>query len=128
MSAFQVNENCTGCLACVQNCPAGALSYRDEEGQRVILHNLSRCARCATCLRVCPQAAVEFDRLLEGRWEEVVRLELVRCRVCGAPVHAAALGGRLTEKSAAYVEPFCPQHRARNRALAGRSALPKEPG
>jgi ferredoxin hydrogenase large subunit len=116
MSYFQVNEKCNGCLACVQNCPARALDFRDEGENRALLHNMARCARCLTCWRICPQGAVEFQHLLENRWDEVVTLKLIRCRVCGQPVFTDGLPGALDEKLVDLAEPLCPRHRARHQA------------
>lgn len=118
MSYFQVNEKCNGCLACVQNCPASALDFRDEDGKRTLLHNMARCARCATCWRVCPQKAVEFQHLLQNRWDEVATLQLVLCKVCGEPVHAGRLKESLSEKVKEMAEPLCPRHRAERHGLA----------
>jgi len=132
MSYFRVSEACNGCLACVQNCPARALDWRDDADRRTLSHNMARCARCATCWRVCPQRAVEFAHILENAWDEVVTLRLVRCTVCGEPVHTAALHEKLGEKLKELVEPLCPRHRARAAGLARRrevaAALRREPG
>jgi ferredoxin len=103
-SFFRVNKNCNGCLACVRNCPAGALKYTDENGRRTLFHNMTLCARCGHCHRICPENAVEFHHLLDGPWEEVTSLELARCEQCGEPVYtvpfADALGRRLSERPA----------------------------
>jgi len=132
-SFFQVNERCTGCLACVQNCPARALDYRDEGDTRTLLHNMARCARCATCWRVCPEDAIEFQHLLVNRWDEVVRLPLLRCAVCGDPVHTARLPEALDESVRELTEPpLCDRHRARHhgrtQALALAGATKTRPG
>jgi ferredoxin hydrogenase large subunit len=116
MSYFQVNEQCNGCLACVQNCPASALDVRDEQERRTLLHNMSKCARCATCWRVCPQNAIEFQHLLESPWDEVVSLPLVRCRVCGEPVHTIRLAEGLDEQLSDLAAPLCDRHRSRESA------------
>lgn len=116
MSYFQVNEACNGCLACVQNCPARALDARDDGDLRILAHNMSRCARCGTCWRVCPQHAVEFQHLLSGGWDEVVRLPLVRCRICGTPVHTARLSAGLEPALAELAPPLCDLHRAQRQA------------
>jgi flavoprotein len=91
MIYFQVNENCNGCLACVQNCPARALDAKEAGGVQTLFHNMARCARCATCWRICPEHAIEFQHMLQNRWDEVVTHTLVRCEVCGEAVHAERL-------------------------------------
>lgn len=113
MSYFKVNERCNGCLACVQNCPANALDHRDEGETRTILHSMTRCARCATCWRICPQDAIEFQHLLRGEWDTVVTLPLLRCSVCGQPVHTTRLPDSVEEKARDLAEPLCDAHRMR---------------
>jgi ferredoxin len=112
MSHFQVNAKCNGCLACVQNCPANALSYVDKGQKRTILHNIILCARCGNCWRVCPQQAVEFQHLLKGDWQEVVTTDLIRCSVCGDPVYTEGVGRSMTDKLRRDVQPLCPRHRS----------------
>ena len=116
MSFFRVNENCNGCLACVQNCPATALDYVDKGNQRRLLHNMALCARCGQCWRVCPQDAVEFQHLLQSEWDEVVSLHLVRCQVCQEPIFAADFEKTLQEKTATEIAHLCPKHRQRTSA------------
>ena len=108
---FKVNENCNGCLACVQNCPADALNSKDVDDKRTLLHNMTRCARCGTCWRVCPQRAIEFKYLLESDWDPVVTLNLVRCEVCHEALYTTDFGETLTEKLDAETQPLCPRHR-----------------
>lgn len=45
---------CIHCGICVQNCPAGALTW-DENGK--VVWNKSKCIQCDTCLKVCPNNA-----------------------------------------------------------------------
>jgi ferredoxin hydrogenase large subunit len=106
MTYFQVNENCNGCLACVQNCPAGALDARESEGVQTLLHNW----------RICPQQAVEFQYMLQNRWDEVVAHVLVRCEVCGEVVHAERLKESLEPKIRELAEPLCPRHKMERQA------------
>jgi Fe-S-cluster-containing hydrogenase component 2 len=122
MIYFQVNQKCNGCLACVQNCPARALEARENNGTQTLLHNMARCARCATCWRVCPQDAIEFQHMLENRWDEVVTHVLVRCRICNEIVYAQPLTESLDTKVRELVEPLCCRHKMERQAdiLSGR--------
>ncbi len=129
MSYFQVTDKCNGCLACMQNCPADAIDFRDSDNKRTLLHNMARCARCGNCWRVCPQQAIEFQHMLQNQWDEVATLNLAQCAVCGEPVCSTALGETLAEKLGDAGETLCEKHRA---ALASKAkthsayAIPEE--
>ncbi len=111
MRYFQVNDQCNGCLACVQNCPASALRAEDSGTNRVLSHNMARCARCGNCYRICPQEAIEFQFMLENGWDEVKSLELVYCSVCGVPIYTVDYRQTLSEKLGTQIEPVCSKHR-----------------
>ena len=127
MRYFQVNDQCNGCLACVQNCPANALRAEDSDANRVLSHNMARCARCGNCYRICPQEAIEFQFMLENGWDEVKSLELVFCSVCGVPIYTVDYRQTLSEKLGSESEPTCSRHRdevtraAKAHFLKGRS-------
>jgi len=78
---------------------------------------MTKCARCGQCWRVCPQKAIEFQHLLVGRWDDVVTLDLVRCRVCSEPLYTKAYQQKPVNEVNADSDPLCPQHRQRQAAM-----------
>jgi NAD-dependent dihydropyrimidine dehydrogenase PreA subunit len=113
MSYFIVNEKCNGCLSCVENCPASALDFNDQDGRRTLKHNMTKCARCGQCWRICPQEAIEFQHLLVGQWDDVVTLDLILCRVCGKPLYSTLYEQNLANTLNSTTEALCPQHQQR---------------
>ena len=116
MSYFRVNDKCNGCLSCVENCPASALSYNDQVDRRTLQHNLTKCARCGQCWRVCPQEAIKFQHLLVGQWDDVITLDLVRCEACGEPLYSTPYQQKFISEVELSSHALCPQHRQRQAA------------
>ena len=54
---YTVRERCTGCYACIRNCPAKAIRIR--EGLAEILKE--RCIDCANCINVCVTGAKQAE-------------------------------------------------------------------
>jgi NADH-quinone oxidoreductase subunit F len=53
---YSINENCTGCMLCVKECPNGAIS-----GKKKQLHAIdpNKCIKCGACNSVCKFDAVD---------------------------------------------------------------------
>ena len=50
-------EKCIGCEACVNVCPLGAISMKDDKA----VIDGSKCVDCGRCSQVCPQEAIYLD-------------------------------------------------------------------
>jgi ferredoxin hydrogenase large subunit len=85
----------------------------DEGQKRKLLHNMTLCARCGQCWRICPEDAIEFRHLLQGDWDTVITLDIIRCKICGEPVYTTAFGAKVAEKIDEEVNELCPRHRQR---------------
>ncbi len=47
----ETRKLCVGCGICVEQCPAGALSF---SGDGKVQYDASKCVQCDTCIHVCP--------------------------------------------------------------------------
>lgn len=48
------DSKCQRCLECVNNCPAGALSYH----RACFMHDSYSCSYDEVCMDICPNAAI----------------------------------------------------------------------
>lgn len=55
MSITVKSDICTGCEACVHECPYGAIEMRDD-----VAYITDRCNLCGSCVESCPFAAIEM--------------------------------------------------------------------
>ncbi|MEM0335274.1 MAG: 4Fe-4S binding protein [Thermofilum sp.] len=103
------SEKCSLCGACASACPTKAVKYLEDAESVSLLFTSSLCLGCSTCARVCPEAAITLEKkaaaeTLAGRYSTLVRSDVARCRVCGAPIgpltKIKALEKRLREKRA----------------------------
>jgi anaerobic dimethyl sulfoxide reductase subunit B (iron-sulfur subunit) len=56
-----VSLSCLHCArpSCLQVCPTGAISKRDEDG--IVVVNHGKCTGCQECLSACPYGVPQFD-------------------------------------------------------------------
>ncbi len=93
----RIIEDCTGCTACVRQCPVGAIS-----GERKHLHVIDPriCIDCGACGRICP-----VDAVLAPSGERVAHIKpsmwpkpewdyetCTDCKVCVASCPTGSIG------------------------------------
>jgi len=88
-------KDCTGCAACVQVCPTGALSFQDkmagDKAKRVLTIRWDICISCGQCQANCLTSkgimlTNEFDlATTENRLDlkQEIEKEMVLCEACG---------------------------------------------
>ncbi len=62
---YTIRERCTGCYACVRNCPAKAIRIREGLAEVVKEH----CIDCGYCVDVCVTQAKQVDSDVELVWQ-----------------------------------------------------------
>jgi formate hydrogenlyase subunit 6/NADH:ubiquinone oxidoreductase subunit I len=89
------DEDCTGCAACVQVCPAGALEYADsrESGKRQFTIKYAHCITCGQCQEKCMtgQGIRLANEMIPSTFTpdtvvETMDKELIFCESCGAVI------------------------------------------
>ena len=62
------SERCTGCGACVEVCPAGAIWLVEDISGCHAEIDQAKCQECQACMQVCPEEAirVEAELAVEG--------------------------------------------------------------
>ena len=111
-------DECVGCAACAEVCPAGAITVVDDTDsdppQRRLELRYDGCIFCGQCELNCTtekgvKLSAEYDLATLDRDEcvESVEKELVLCEACGAVIGAQAhlcwVAGRMGAKS--YANP-----------------------
>jgi two-component system NtrC family sensor kinase len=86
---YTIRERCTGCYACIRNCPAKAIRIR--EGLAEIIKE--RCIDCANCVSVCVTKAKQAESDVELVWQLLAQHDNV-IAVLSSSFPAALLGCR----------------------------------
>jgi NAD-dependent dihydropyrimidine dehydrogenase PreA subunit len=68
------SRRCTGCGACVEVCPVGAIRLIEEAAGRHAEIDQARCQQCEVCVEACPERAIRSER------KPVVEGEIVRAK------------------------------------------------
>lgn len=84
-------EDCVGCGACANVCPARAIEVRDEGDQRILVYRWDLCIFCGQCEANCLTEkgivlSDQFDLASTGSRQESrqeIQKELVLCDDCG---------------------------------------------
>ena len=53
-----IDENCTGCLACIKVCPSDAVSGELKE---IHVIDIEKCIKCGACFQVCKFDAIAIE-------------------------------------------------------------------
>jgi ferredoxin len=84
-------QTCTGCAACVQNCPTETLEAHDKGNMRIFSYAHFQCICCGSCVGVCPEGAAELRHEINAKRffqvfskREIRSVELEACDRCGA--------------------------------------------
>jgi hydrogenase-4 component H len=83
-------EDCIGCGACAEVCPARTIDVIDEGDTRTLIHHFDNCIYCGQCQANCTTKkgiilSHKFDLAVFDRAQAETRVEkqLVRCEHCG---------------------------------------------
>jgi ferredoxin len=93
---------CTLCMACVSQCPAGALLAGDETPQLKFIE--ANCVQCGLCCRSCPEDAIAASprMLFDAELRRTARLlfgeEPFCCIRCGKPFATRSVITRITKQ------------------------------
>jgi hydrogenase-4 component H len=87
-------EDCIGCGACFQVCPARAIEMQDSATLRVLTIHWDLCIFCGQCQANCPTEkgiilSQEFDLATTQKRQDlkqIIEKELILCQCCGEAI------------------------------------------
>ncbi len=89
-------DDCIGCGACYEVCPAKAIEMKDERAKRIFIVRWDLCIFCGHCQANCPTEkgivlSSEFDLATTGKRQELkqeIKKDLMLCECCGEVIAA----------------------------------------
>lgn len=81
----EFTENCYSCGSCVQACPRGALSFREQGDSTLAVIEPWRCTGCGLCMRACRSGGIrKIAPMRVPTLEKVVlrKLDVPKCTEC----------------------------------------------
>lgn len=91
-------EDCIGCAACVQVCPARAIEFKDEiknsRAKRILTISWDTCIFCGQCEANCPTAkgiklSLDYDLSTTEKRQDLkqaIEKDLITCECCNEPI------------------------------------------
>ncbi|MEN6581374.1 MAG: DUF362 domain-containing protein [Armatimonadota bacterium] len=96
---FDWNEElCTHCYLCRDNCPAGAISFNEQDKLGINMHH---CRYCMHCVRACPQETIKINQ------EGIRQFQTGMARVTKACLETFEQNRVLYINHVTNVTPFC---------------------
>jgi ferredoxin len=94
-------DKCTLCLACVSQCPTGALNDRSDRPEINLVENA--CVQCGLCANTCPEQAITLKPQLSFGKQTLEQVSLhgedpFECIECGRPFGVKSTIERIIEK------------------------------
>ncbi|HAB68625.1 MAG TPA: ferredoxin [Gammaproteobacteria bacterium] len=95
------SDKCTLCLACVSQCPTGALNDRSDRPEINLVENA--CVQCGLCANTCPEQAITLKPQLSFGKQTLEQVSLhgedpFECIECGRPFGVKSTIERIIEK------------------------------
>lgn len=74
-----IADKCTGCGACVRDCPAPEANYFKtlDDGRVIVEVNDDKCIACGNCLHACPHDARDFDDDTDKFFKDISKKRVV---------------------------------------------------